>query len=198
LPEFNFLNRTGIDGYTYLVSYGISTYDLGTKNFSILQPVNHVDNQKAFIDEYYTKKFGGSNPSTAYYIDNVKRSNVVFKSDFCLPIDSNSFQKYGLNVALKKYIDSSPCISFDTEGFSHRESGRFMSLINSQFETESVFASLFSGEWLVTKIVHNFTGNKYTNNITGIKTYFYDRVSAANATDDPELADKINKIESLG
>jgi hypothetical protein len=73
-----------------------------------------------------------------------------------------------------------------------------MSLVNSQFETESVFASLFSGEWLTTKIVHNFTGNKYTNNITGIKTYFYDRVSAANATDDPKLADKINKIESLG
>jgi len=198
LPEFNFLNRTGIDGYSYLISYGISTYDLGSKNFSILQPVNHVDNQKAFIDEHYTKKFGGANPTTAYYIDNVKRSNVVFKSDFCLPIDSNSFQKYGLNVALKKYIDSSPCISFDTEGFSHRESGKFMSLVNSQFETESVFASLFSGEWLTTKIVHNFTGNKYTNNITGIKTYFYDRVSAANATDDPKLADKINKIESLG
>lgn len=198
LPDFNFLNRTGVDGYSYLVSYGITTYNPGTKNFFIQQTVNHVDNQKKFIDEHYTKKFGGDNPTTAYYIDEIKKSNVVFKSDFCLPIDSNSFQKYGLNVALKKYIDSSPCISFSTEGFSHRESGRFMSLVNSQIETDSVFASLFSGEWLVTKVIHNFTGNQYTNNITGVKTYFYDRVSAINATEDPKLAEKINKIESLG
>lgn len=198
LPEFNFLNRTGYDGYNYLVSYGVSSYNLGTKNFFIQQEVNHVDNQKYFIDENYTKKFGGTNPTTAYYIDTVKKNNVVFKTDFCLPIDSNSFQKLGLNVALKKYIDSSPCISFDTEGFSHRESGKFMSLVNSQFETESVFASLFSGEWLVTKVVHTFVGGKYVNNITGVKTYFYDRVSAVNATEDPKLAEKINKIENLG
>lgn len=198
LPEFNFLNRTGIDGYTYLVSYGVSTYNLASKNFFIQQKVNHVDNQKYFIDENYTKKFGGANPTTAYYIDTVKKSNVAFKTDFCLPVDTNSFQKLGLNVALKKYIDSSPCISFDTEGFTHRESGRFMSLINSQLETESVFASLFSGEWLVTKVVHNFTGGKYVNNITGVKTYFYDRVSAVDATENPQLAEKINKIENLG
>ncbi len=198
LPEFNFLNRTGIDGYSYLISYGIATYDLATKGFFIQQEVNHVDNQKAFIDEYYTKKFGGTNPTTAYYLDTIKTSNVAFKSNFCLPIDSNSFQKYGLNVALKKYIDSSPCISFNTEGYSHRESGRFMSLINPQLETESVFASLFSGEWLVTKVVHNFTAGKYTNNITGVKTYFYDKVSATDPNEDPQLADKINKIEALG
>ena len=198
LPEFNFLNRTGIDGYNYLISYGVCSYDLGTKNFFIQQPVNHVENQKKFIDEYYTKKFGGDNPTTAYYLDYTKTSNTVFKANFILPVDSNSFQKYGLNAALKKYIDSSPCISFVTEGFTHRESGRFMSLVNTQLETDSVFASLFSGEWFVTKIVHNFTGTKYSNEITGIKTYFYDRVSSVNATDDPKLAEKINKIESLG
>lgn len=198
LPDFNFLNRTGFDGYNYLISYGISSYNLGTKNFSIQQKVNHVDNQKNYIDENYTKKFGGTNPTTAYYIDTIKKNNVAFKNDFCLPIDSNSFQKLGLNVALKKYIDSSPCISFDTEGFSHRESGKFMSLVNSQFETESVFASLFSGEWLVTKVVHNFIGGKYVNNITGVKTYFYDRVSSVDASEDPKLAEKINKIENLG
>lgn len=198
LPEFNFLNRTGVDGYTYLISYGVNTYDLGTKNFYIQQEVNHVDNQKRFIDENYTKKFGGSNPTTAYYIDDVKRNNVVFEPNFCLPVDSNTYQKYGLNIALKKYIDSSPCISFSTEGFTHRESGRFMSLVNSQMETESVFANLFSGEWFVTKIVHNFSKGKYINEITGVKTYFYDKVAAPTAEEDPKLAEKINKIESLG
>lgn len=197
LPEFNFLNRTGFDGYNYLISYGICSYDLGSKNFFIQQPVNSVENQKAFIDQHYTKKFGGTSPSTAYYIDEVKRSNKVFKSDFILPVDSNVYQKYGLNTALKKYIDSSPCISFDTEGFSHRESGKFMSLLNSQIETDSVFASLFSGEWLVTKVVHNFTGNKYSNNITGVKTYFYDKVSGVTETDNPDLIEKIRKFESI-
>lgn len=198
LPEFNFLNRTGVDGYNYLISYGVCAYNLGSKNFFIQQPVNHVDNQKRFIDEYYTKKFGGENPTTAYYLDYIKTSNTVFKSEFMLPVDTDCYQKYGLNSALKKYIDSSPCISFTTEGFSHRESGKFMSLISTQIETDSVFASLFSGEWFVTKVVHNFTGTKYTNEITGIKTYFYDRVAGLNVTDDPVLADKINKIESLG
>jgi hypothetical protein len=198
LPEFNFLNRTGLDGYTYLISYGVNTYDLGTKNFYIQQEVNHVDNQKKFIDEHYTKKFGGTNPTTSYYIDNVKKSNIVFEPNFCLPVDSNTFQKYGLNIALKKYIDSSPCISFNTEGFTHRESGRFMSLVNTQMETESVFANLFSGEWFVTKVVHTFSKGGYTNTITGVKTYFYDKVATPTAEEDPSLAEKINKIESLG
>jgi hypothetical protein len=72
-----------------------------------------------------------------------------------------------------------------------------MSLVNPQIETESVFANLFSGEWLVTKVVHNFTGTNYTNNITGVKTYFYDSVSAPNVDDNPSLAEKINRIESL-
>ena len=197
LPEFNFLNRTGIDGYNYLISYGVNTYDLYSKKFSIQQPVNSVENQKTFIDNNYTKKFGGTAPTTAYYIDTVKSSNRVFKSDFCLPVDTNSCQKYGLNKALKKYVDSSPCISFDTEGFSHRESGKFMSLVNTQLETDSVFASLFSGEWLVTKIVHNFTGGRYVNNITGVKTYFYDKVSIASVAEDPDLAEKIRKLEFL-
>ena len=197
LPEFNFLNRTGVDGYNYLISYGICTYDLYSKSFSIQQPVNSVENQKLFIDNNYTKKFGGTSPTTAYYIDSIKSSNRVFKADFCLPVDSNSFQKYGLNKAVKKYIDSSPCVSFDTEGFSHRESCKFMSLVNTQLETDSVFASLFSGEWLVTKIVHNFTGSRYVNNITGVKTYFYDKVSTTNDIEDPELAEKIKKFESI-
>jgi hypothetical protein len=197
LPDFNFLNRTGVDGYNYLISYGISTYDLYSKTFSIQQQVNSVENQKAFIDNNYTKKFGGTAPTTAYYIDSIKSSNRVFKADFCLPVDTNSCQKYGLNLALKKYIDSSPCISFDTEGFSHRESGKFMSLVNTQLETDSVFASLFSGEWFVTKVVHNFTGSRYVNNITGVKTYFYDKISVSTDVDDPDLAERIRKFESL-
>lgn len=197
LPEFNFLNRTGIDGYKYLISYGVNTYDISKKEFSIFQQINHVDNQKKFIDENYTKKFGGTNPTTAFYIDRIKKGNIAFQPQFCLPVDPNCFQKYGLNTALKKYVDSSPCISFETEGFSHRESGKFMSLVNPQIETESVFANLFSGEWLVTKVVHNFTGTNYTNNITGVKTYFYDSVSAPNVDDNPSLAEKINRIESL-
>ena len=57
--------------------------------------------------------------------------------------------------------------------------------------------SLFSGEWLVTKITHNFTGSRYVNNITGVKTYFYDKVSATNDIEDPDLADKIKKFESI-
>ena len=72
-----------------------------------------------------------------------------------------------------------------------------MSLVNTQLETDSVFASLFSGEWLVTKIVHNFTGSRYVNNITGVKTYFYDKVSTTNDIEDPELAEKIKKFESI-
>ena len=72
-----------------------------------------------------------------------------------------------------------------------------MSLVNTQLETDSVFASLFSGEWLVTKIVHNFTGGRYVNNITGVKTYFYDKVSIASVAEDPDLAEKIRKLEFL-
>ena len=197
LPEFNFLNRTGVDGYEYLISYGVSSYNLGTKNFYIQQQVNHVDNQKKFIDDNYTKKFGGNSPTTAYYIDSIKRNNVAFNSEFILPVDANCFQKYGLNVALKKYIDSSPCISFETEGFTHRESGKFMSLINTQLESDSVFASLFSGEWLVTKVIHTFANGIYSNNITGVKTYFYDKVSTLDAITDANTAERINKIQNL-
>jgi hypothetical protein len=103
--------------------------------------------------------------------------------------------KYGRNIATKKYIDSSPCISFTTEGYSHRQSGRFMSITNTQIETESVFANLLCGEWLVTKIVHTFRKGKYENEITGVKTYFYNKVAAP---DNNSKAEQIDKLSGLG
>ena len=42
LPEFNFLNRTGIDGFAYLISYGVCSYNLGDKNFFIQQEIGRA------------------------------------------------------------------------------------------------------------------------------------------------------------
>lgn len=197
LPDFNFLNRTGIDGYNYLITYRVHAYDLSVKQFEIYQHDNNIEAQKKFIDENYIKKFGGNHgsPNSTFFIDQIRKQNINCESNFSLPDDSRIYLKSGRNKSLQKYIDSAPSISFSVEGFSNRKSCRFMTLTNSQFENESVFANLFSGEWLVTQVVHTFTNGNYINNITGVKMYYYDKISAPTVSDVTQ--EKINRINSI-
>ena len=197
LPDYNFLNRTGIDGVKYLKSYAVHAYELGTKQFEIYQSENNIESTQKYLKENYISKFGGKQPTTALFIDEIRRSNINFESRFSLPDDFKIYYKDGRNRALQKYIDSSPSISFSVEGFTHRESARFMTLAKSQFETESVFANLFSGEWLVTQIDSIFKDGSYTQIITGVKLYYYDKITSPSEEDGKDLSDKINRINSL-
>ena len=195
LPDYNFLNRTGIDGMRYLKSYAVHAYELGSKQFEIYQQENNIDSTEKYLNDNYIKKFGGKDPTTALFLDEVRKSNINIESRFSLPDDFKIYYKDGRNRALQKYIDSAPSISFTVEGYSHRETARFMTLAASQFETESVFANLFSGEWLVTQVSHVFDGDKYSTSITGVKLYYYDKVTSPG--EDNSLSDKINRINSL-
>ena len=195
LPDYNFLNRTGIDGMRYLKTYAVHAYELGTKQFEIYQQENNIETTQKFLTDNYIKKFGGKEPTSALYIDELRASNINMESRFSLPDDFKIYYKDGRNRTLQKYIDSAPTISFTVEGYTHRESARFMTLAAAQFETESVFANLFSGEWLVTQVNHIFEEGKYFTNITGVKLYYYDKVTAPGEND--ALAEKINRINSL-
>lgn len=197
LPDYNFLNRTGIDGVKYLKTYAVHAYELGTKQFEIYQQENNIDTTAKYLKDNYISKFGGNNPTTALFVDESRKSNINFESRFSLPDDFKIYYKDGRNRTLQKYIDSSPSISFSVEGFTHRESARFMTLAASQFETESVFANLFSGEWLVTQVDSIFKDGKYTQIITGVKLYYYDKITAPSEEDGKKISEKINRINSL-
>ena len=88
---------------------------------------------------------------------------------------------------MTKAINFAPGINFTTEGSTHRESGKIISLFNDNNEDYSAADKLLSGDWLITNINHVFllAQNQYLNDITCIKTYTSEPLVPAGTTDLP-------------
>lgn len=185
LTNFSFLNAAGVDSSAELSTIAVHSYDKSNKQFNIDSKDNHIYNIRQRSQKLYANKMGGAAPEPVIPLNEDKLTNRVMSHNYSGGQTKLDRLNSGANRVLKQSFAYAPTISFDTEGSTNRQTARFIMMTSAYVDSDSSFAKLFIGEWLIAKVVHvfAFNENSYINSIACVKPHSSDKL------DRPEWAD---------
>ena len=178
IKNWSFFNMSTDDSTNLLTSCVVGGYHGGKGQFFLEYADHHIDKIKEKCCELYVDKMHGENkrPGCLLPIDDFKRSNALIDHVWVGEAGSRSAKirkKAGVNKVLSKFINNNIGLNFKMAGLTYRKAGRFVTLVNTLEVPNVPHQDMLQGEWLITNITHEFTGSRYTNNITCVKPYAY-------------------------
>jgi hypothetical protein len=178
ITGYMFSEMPGSDNQKYIVTTPTHTYHSRNKTFNFLYKDQAVETMYDFFKETISDKMlgGKSGPYTDFFINNTKKENrnVNLKN-------SNYNDRIGpliesRNDVMKKALFNGPAIQFTVKGSTNRRAARYISLDRQDPYEENDYDSKLLGQYLVTRVKHIITESGYTNNIIGVKPYYYNPV----------------------
>jgi len=120
---------------------------------------------------------GRSGPYTDFFINNTKRENRnVNLKDSTISNDRIGPIIESRNDVMKKALFNGPAIQFTVKGSTNRRAARYISVDRRDPYEENDYDSKLLGQYLVTNVKHIITETGYSNEVTGVKPYFYNPV----------------------
>jgi hypothetical protein len=180
LQNFNFLNAPNGVGLSELVSTITHGYNFSQHQFELDCFETYIGEIKKKFKNLYVRHFNlfEGSPEPIFPITDEKLTNRIVNHVYSEGSTSIDRVKGGVNRVLSKALAYTPGIDFATDGWPYRQPGRFIVLLDSTIQPESSFEKIFSGEWFMTRVVHNFNfdkqpGGTYFQQIACIKPHSY-------------------------
>lgn len=202
LTSFQFLNMATDDSINELVTTLVHNYNFSEKQFAIDCSHSQVESVKRAYQTLYADPLIGNPPTGIFPVNDEKLENLIRSTEYSSGIYKSERLKAGVNKVLNKALAYAPGVSFMTKGSTHRIAGSFSVIVSDQVRSDTSFAKILHGEWLMTNIVHMFLfdNQQYMNNITCVKPHTYSPI----VVDDSSMAsmasimDGAVKILTLG
>lgn len=175
MTAFQYLNMATDDSVNELVTTLVHSYDSSQKQFAIDCTSNQVNKIKEKFQTLYAEPMVGNPPTAIFPVNEEKIENIIRANAYSNGIYKSERLKAGINKVLNKAIAYTPGLSFVTQGSTHRIAGDFSVIVSNQADSDTAYAKILHGEWLMTNIVHMFLfdKNQYMNNITCVKPHTY-------------------------
>lgn len=98
----------------------------------------------------------------------------------------------GRNALAKQSIFLNDYISFESKGLTLRQPGRWIAIDRLHKDNENEYDHKLLGQWLVTKVVHQFQREIYTNQISAVKYFSFKALPETQPTSDPFESIQLN------
>jgi len=178
LKKYSFTEMSGVDSTRDLVSKSVHTYDSKSKTFSKHSADSQIkDVPNALQQDYITDKlFVKGNENTNIDLNKIKTDNLKHSYKFTPIADGDVAQRLGHASLILKSIFFNNCLTVELEGSTNRRVGRFIG-VDRYHNNENEFDYSMCGQWLITRISHNFFKNSYVNEVNMVKPQVYDKIT---------------------
>ena len=151
-------------------------YSFATGQFSINFTENSskkfLEEMKKNASELYSFKKG--NGQLMYIINQTKKSGLTLKNKF-IPQTFYPKDLSRINM-MKKFILLGQALHFRSPGLTLRAPGKFIFVDrDASIEYKNPFDDRFLGQWMITKVVHCFTRDKYTTDVMCTKVDLFNK-----------------------
>jgi len=175
LNQYEFTNIAGKDTQQNLVSHLVHSYNFANNTFRIDFSNNNIEKSLDVYFENYVKnlKGSGSNPPASNLTLNKYRTEQKnIKNVFTISSESqNQRYSFGRNRILESALFLNNCIRFRVKGVTNRQAGQFISVQRHNTVPDNYFDDKNLGIYLIIRIEHVFSDQKYYNEIFAVKTY---------------------------
>lgn len=177
LKKYSFSEMSAVDSIRELVSRSVFVYDRKNKTFSKNAANSQIkDLPKYLQDDYINNKlYVKGNDNTQINLNKVKVENLKVKNTFTPIVDADVVGRLGHSDMLLKSILFNLSLTVELDGSTNRKSGRFIGIDRLQ-NNNNEFDYNIGGQWLVTRVNHNFFRNTYVNEVNLIKHQVFDKV----------------------
>ena len=178
IKKYQYVDMSSIDSTNRLVTMPVHAYDNKNKTFSINIEESNIEYIQSLISKVYIENKllsnNGSHPLLSLNKD--KTENQTISPVGAHGANKRSIYSAGLGKLLYNSIFLNNCIVINVDGATIRRTGRFIGLDRLSFSDDK-FDYKLCGQWLTTKVSHNFFHNMYTNEVTGVKMHSYDTLN---------------------
>jgi hypothetical protein len=181
---YQLMDISGLDYSMNLTDYRVVFYNYSNGQFMDEGQKHRAEEYKKFFNDtirpnILTKNSSDRLPLTPFIKEGKNTKTVV-----SLRTDEMSRLADGRNRLLKYYLFSNLAISFDVEGSTHRQPGRFFG-VSKQSENSEEYDNKLEGQYFLTNVVHHFNNakNSYMTRIIGVKTHTYEENSSFVSSD---------------
>lgn len=172
ITNYQFVNMSAIDSNAMLVNTSVCTNHTGRKEFVMDLEENTIESVKNYFQQNYISKFKYAlNPYALLALNKNKTESITINTAYSY--GESKIERYpeGRNVMLESGLFLNECITFTVPGSTLRQVNKFIGLDRATGNIDNDFDEKFLGQWFVTRVVHEFSQNGYTNTITAIKPY---------------------------
>ena len=170
--NFQFVDMASFDNTFLFVNTPCSSHNQSEKQFNIDFENNSIESIKNYFQTNYIDSFITSNkPKALLALNKSKTESKVVRHVFSYR--NNPIERYAdsRNLILKSGLFLNQCLNFIVRGSTFRQANVFIGLDRKASQIDSNFDEKLLGQWFVTKVIHQFTADGYTNNITAIKPF---------------------------
>ena len=172
IKKFSITDMAAIDSAYEMVTSPCYSNNLKDKTFQVDFKNNTIENVKKYIDETYTKKLQMyTPPSTLVTLNKPKLEARSLNTIYSYSPDKVSRLAESRNMLLAAALFFNTSINFTALGSPVREIGTFISIKNTTGGLINEFINKLTGQWLVYKVVHRFSGAEYTNDVTAVRLH---------------------------
>ena len=172
ITNYQFVNMAAVDNTNLFVNTPCIYNNIANKQFGMDLKDNTIESIKAFFQDNYISKFKyTSNPEALLAINKTKTESITLNTVYSY--GSKQIERYpeARNAILESGVFLNQCLTFTVPGSTFRQINKFIGLDRAMGNIDSDFDEKFLGQWLVTRVLHEFTQTTYNNTITAVKPY---------------------------
>ena len=177
ITNINFTDMSTIDNMNDMISTPCYSNDYKGKAFNVEFQSNDIQNVKSYISKNYSSKLKiSTTPDTLLTLNKTKTNNLAVKNIYSFGDNKISRLAEGRNFMLLAALYYNTSVSFTALGSPIRESGTFISIVKGKGGIIDEFFNKLLGQWFVYSVMHRFTENEYTNDITAFRVHANDNI----------------------
>lgn len=172
---YRLVDLSGLDYSMNLANYKVVSYNSTNGQFNEEGNKHKAEEYKKFFDSTIRPNVLTNNITDRLVLTPFIKEGKNTKTVLSLRNDELSRLADGRNRLLKYYLFSNLAITFDIQGSTHRQTGRFFG-VSKQSANMEEFDHKLEGQYFLTNIVHHFSNssNSYMSRIVGVKTHTYE------------------------
>lgn len=173
--NYGYCDLASEDG-KHICSRAVHTYYPTTGVFNIDMKDTGSDELYSTSQRLYADTMGAGKSYILFPSSKRKDVNLILNN--VAGLDNDAFRlARGRADQLRDLVYMNNSINFYCDGHTARRTGRFATITTQVTLQDTDFEKVINGEWFITRVDHLFTGKNYTNDITAVKTYSYDKLS---------------------
>ena len=174
ITSYEYSPMVALDDFRIL-NLPLHTYDFSTGEFKIYFNENTAKDVKKVLESYAKKGLysfspeagGNTKPQLILNLNQTKQKGIYLENNF---VSQKFFPaNYSQIKMIKDLLFLSEAISFVAQGLTIRTPGKFIFVDRIDNGFDNPFDNRFLGQWLMTKVNHIFTQQKYLTEVVAVK-----------------------------
>ena len=178
IKKYRFVDMASADNTHLILTTPVHTYDRKTKTFGVsIENSNVIALEEKMKKMYIEKNLLTRNGSHLLLtLNNDKKQNKHISPTSTIRSNKAAVTKAGLGRLLHDSVFFNECLSFQVDGATIRQAGRFVG-IDRQTSSDNTLDYKLCGQWFVTNVKHVFFHNMYSNEVLAVKMHSYDNMN---------------------